>query len=270
MHLDTTLEEDVLDAQTQSQSRSRTPSYPHSPVLGVSPPHDVKVRQISQGVEDMKWQQAPQSQQEARSQSQPSLAPSQDAGETQGNIEASQAVFGSQSTQAPPSLPSCVDDATEDAEEAQDTASSLPHTRRASESDGGEPEKGLKRKLADRAASLGPESGPSTATPTAETAKRPRDDSDKDDNPRVSKRPSPPPEQSDEPTPAPETPAPKLVRTPSWRYAVLTSFAGRVHVVRFSSVPVCLCQGTERLLECSTQQSKTIYVTTREASSTAP
>lgn len=164
----------------------------------------------------MKWQQGPQSQQEARSDSQPSIAPSQDAGETQDNIEATQVVFVSQSTQPPPSLLSSVDDATEEAEEAQDTASSLPHTRRTSESDGGEPEKGLKRKLADRATSLGPESGPSTLTPTAETAKRPRDDADKDDNPRVSKRPSPPPEQNDQsppaPVPAPETPAPKLVR----------------------------------------------------------
>lgn len=214
MHLDTTLEEDVLDAQ--SQSRSRTPSYPQSPVLSVSPPHDVKVRQISQGVEDMKWQQGPQSQQEARSDSQLSITPSQDANEMQASIKATQAVSESQSAQAPPCSLSSVDDTTEDVEEAQDTASSLPHTRRTSESDGGETEKGLKRKLADRATSLGPESGPSTVTPSAETAKRPRDDADKDDNPRVSKRPSPPPEQNDEsppaPAPPPETPAPKLVR----------------------------------------------------------
>ena len=204
MHLDTTLEEDVLD--TQTQSRSRTPSHPHSPVLGVSPPHDVKVRQISQGVEDIKWQQGPHSQHEARS-DQPSITAFQDASQTQASE-----VFASQ----PPSSLLSVDDAAEDAEESQDTAPSLPHTRRASESDGGEPEKGLKRKLADRATSLGPESGPSTLTPNAETAKRPRDDADNDDNPRVSKRPSPPPEHSDEspqaPALGPETPTLKLVR----------------------------------------------------------
>lgn len=215
VHLDTTLEEDVQD--TQSQSRSRTPSHPHSPALSVSPPHDVKVRQISQGVEDMKWQQSLESQQESGPDSQPSIAPSQDAGETQSSIEPTQEVCVSQiSTQVPPSSVPPVEDATEEAEEARDIAFSLPHTRRASDSDGGEPDKGLKRKLADRAASLGPESGPSTITPTAETAKRPRDDSDKDDNPRVSKRPSPPPEQNGESAPAPaaapEIPAPKVVR----------------------------------------------------------
>ncbi|KAH0836784.1 hypothetical protein J3R83DRAFT_8535 [Lanmaoa asiatica] len=215
VHLDTTLEEDVLD--TQSQSRSRTPSHPHSPELSVSPPHDVKVRQISQGVEDMKWQQGLESQQEAGPNSQPSIAPSQDVGETQSSIETTQDVCASQFASAPPSSFVSVEDAIEEAEEARDTAPSLPHTRRASESDGGEPDKGLKRKLADRANSLGPESGPSTFTPTtAETAKRFRDDADEDDNPRVSKRPSPPPEQYEEPSPvpvsvpAPETPAPKL------------------------------------------------------------
>lgn len=214
MHLDTTLEEDVLDGQ--SQSRSRTPSHPHSPVLSVSPPHDVKVRQISQGVEDMKWQQSLESQQEAGPNSQPNIAPSQDVDETQSSIEPTQVVCGAGSTPAPSSSFVSVEDATEEAQEAQDIASSLPHTRRTSESDDSEPDKGLKRKLADRAASLGPESGPSMITPTTETAKRPRDDPDQDDNPRVSKRPSPPPEQNKEsppaPVSAPETPAPKLVR----------------------------------------------------------
>ncbi|KAF8448880.1 hypothetical protein L210DRAFT_1054843 [Boletus edulis BED1] len=211
VHLDTTLEEDAQDAQ--SQSRSRTPSHPHSPALSVSPPHDVKVRQISQGVEDMKWQQKSESQQDAGPNSQPDIAPSQDVGGTQNAIEPTQVVFGSQSAEEPPSSFVSVEDATAEAE-AQDTASSLPHTRRPSESDGGELDKGLKRKLADRATSLGPESAPSTLAPTAETVKRPRDDADKDDNPRVSKRPSPPPEQDEEsapmPVPAPETPAPKL------------------------------------------------------------
>ena len=252
MHLATTLEEDAQDGQ--SQSRSRTPSHPHSPVLSVSPPHDVKVRQISQGVEDIKWQQSlePQPDQDAGLDAQAlSIAPSQD----QSHIEATQVVFASQSTSGPPSSFVSVEDAAEEAEEAEDTASSLPHTRRTSESDGGEPEKGLKRKLADRATSLGAESGPSTLTPAAETAKRPRDDAHKDGNPRVSKRPSPPPEQHEEsaPAPPPKAPAPKPVRFPVVsRHVVSTQFVvGRVHVVRFYSVPVCLCQRTERLLERS-------------------
>lgn len=225
----------------QTQSRSRTPSQPHSPALSVSPPHEVKVRQISQGVEDMKWQQRLESQQDTGPNSQPSLAPSQDVDDTQAQIELTQAVFASQSTSGPPASSASVEEATEEAEEAEDTASSLPHTRRASESDSGEPEKGLKRKLADRATSTGPESGPSTLTPVAETAKRPRDDADKDDNPRVSKRPSPPPEQHEEPAPAlvpaPETPAPKPVRILSYHSCYIHS--------TWSSVDLC-----RTLLQC--------------------
>ena len=215
VHLATTLEEDAPDL-AQSRSPSRTPSHPHSPALSGSPPHDVKVRQISQGVEDIKWQQSLESQQDAVPNAQPNIALSQDTGDMQCHIEPTQAVLASQFTSGPPSSFASVEDVTEETEEAQDRASSLPHTRRPSDSDGGEPEKGLKRKLSDRATSLGPESGPSTLAPTAETAKRPRDDADKDDNPRVLKRPSPPPEQHEESTSAPmptsETPAPKLVR----------------------------------------------------------
>lgn len=169
----------------------------------------------------MKWQQGLELQQDVGPNAQPSIVPSLEVDDTQGDVEQTQGVFASQSTSGPPSSFVSVEEATEEAEEAEDTASSLPHTRRTSESDSGEPEKGLKRKLADRAASLGPESGPSTLTPTAETAKRPRDDSNKDDNPRVPKRPSPPPEQHEEsalaPVPIPETPAPKLVRSLSYR-----------------------------------------------------
>lgn len=232
----------------QSRSRSHTPPQPFprphhsdSPVLSVSPPHEVKVRQISQGVEDIKWQQQastcvePGSWQDAGLGSQPDvdIAPTRDPEEVQGRIDGPQSQsrfesqFESQSqtetqtqtqSQMPvPPPPPCsfvsVDEVTEEAEEAQDAASSLPRTRRTSDSDSGEPEKGLKRKLGDRATSLGPER---MATPTTETAKRPRDDADKDDNPRVLKRPSPPPEQNESsssaPVPTPETPSPKLVR----------------------------------------------------------
>ncbi|KAG8221062.1 hypothetical protein J3R82DRAFT_2575 [Butyriboletus roseoflavus] len=238
VHLDTTLEEDILDAQ--SQSRSRTPSHPHSPVLSVSPLHDVKVRQISQGVEDIKWQQSLDSQQEAAPGAQPDIAPSQDADETQRNTEATRVVCAFQSMPALSSSFAPVEDATEEAEEARDIASSLPHTRSASESDGGEPDKGLKRKLADRATSAGPDSGPSTISSTTETAKRPRDDADKDDNPRVSKRPSPPPEQNEgsppAPAPAPETPAPKLGGFMSYASAA-SPFASVKGQNVFSSAP---------------------------------
>ncbi|KIJ21003.1 hypothetical protein PAXINDRAFT_160411 [Paxillus involutus ATCC 200175] len=207
VHLDTTLEEDAVDVQ--SRSRSRTPSHPHSPALSVSPPHEVKVRQISQGVEDMKWQQSLPLQDERESLD----AEAEISSDKEHEIGATQVDLAEESTQVPPSSFTSNEDAAEEAEaEAEDTASSLPCTRRTSESDGGEPEKVLKRKLADRGTSQGPENLPSTATASVETVKRPRDDSDKDDNPRVLKRPSPPPEQEDKPPPppAPETSTPKF------------------------------------------------------------
>ncbi|KIK96772.1 hypothetical protein PAXRUDRAFT_825609 [Paxillus rubicundulus Ve08.2h10] len=202
VHLDTTLEEDPVDVQ--SRSRSRTPSHPHSPALSVSPPHEVKVRQISQGVEDMKWQQSLPHQDEPESLD----TEAEISSDKEHEIEATQVDLAEELIQVPPSSFTSNEDAAEEAEaEAEDMASSLPYTRRASESDG--PEKVLKRKLADRGTSQGPENLPSTAIASIETAKRPRDDSDKDDNPRVPKRPSPPPEQEDKPSLAPETSTPK-------------------------------------------------------------
>ncbi|KAG2130667.1 uncharacterized protein EDB93DRAFT_1094753 [Suillus bovinus] len=84
-------------------------------------------------------------------------------------------------------------DAEPDNGETHDVAPALPQARRPSDSDSGESEKGLKRKLADRGTSQGPEN--LVPLPSAEPTKRPRDDTNKDDNPRESKRPSPPPEQ---------------------------------------------------------------------------
>ena len=106
---------------------------------------------------------------------------------------------------APPSVtPS--QDAEPDPSEAQDVALGLLPSRHASDSDSGDSDKGLKRKLADRATSQGPEN--IVLLTSAESAKRPRDDTDKDDNPREPKRQSPPPEQN--PITA-ETSAPKFV-----------------------------------------------------------
>jgi Ran-binding protein 3 len=57
-------------------------------------------------------------------------------------------------------------------------------------SDSGDPDKSLKRKLADRGTSHGPENGDAVkATDDSETLKHARDE---DDNPRAKKRPTPP------------------------------------------------------------------------------
>ncbi|KAH9832541.1 uncharacterized protein C8Q71DRAFT_776937 [Rhodofomes roseus] len=79
--------------------------------------------------------------------------------------------------------------------------SSSPHSRRSSESEA-EAEKGLKRKLRDRTVSerFVPgevEEHTSATAPKAGATKRQRDDADSDANPRVTKRPTPPPEESE-------------------------------------------------------------------------
>lgn len=85
------------------------------------------------------------------------------------------------------------------------------HLRRHSDADSAERDKGLKRKLADRATSQGPQDSSQIPQVGAdmEPLKRHRDDVDNDDNPREGKRPSPPPESGPEPK---KTPASKLVR----------------------------------------------------------
>jgi Ran-binding protein 3 len=50
VHLDTTEEEEDFIAESRNSS--------DSPPLSISPPHEVKVRQISQGVEDLTWPNA--------------------------------------------------------------------------------------------------------------------------------------------------------------------------------------------------------------------
>lgn len=73
------------------------------------------------------------------------------------------------------------------------------HHRTFSESN----EKGLKRKFLERGTSQGPsEESEPTIKQVGEPLKRLRDDSDKDDNPRETKRPSPPPSPSRSPNAA--------------------------------------------------------------------
>jgi len=138
----------------------------------------------------------------------------------------------------PPSSVSSSQDAELDTGETQDAALGLPPANRPSDSDSGESDKGLKRKLADRGTSQGPEN--LVPLTSAEPYKRPRDDTDKDDNPRESKRPSPPPEQKPA---AAETSTPKLVRHLLLfeRPLLINFLSGRVYGLCCSSISVCCC-----------------------------
>ncbi|KAJ7091495.1 hypothetical protein B0H15DRAFT_836408 [Mycena belliarum] len=200
LQLDSTAEE---DDGAITLSRSPSPSI----AVSVSPPQEMKmrVRQISQGVEDLSWQNM----QNASPQKSTELAPFVDA-----RLEVESADGSAEikvDAVEPPSSDSAIDiPSTEDAPRPTSEPSSLVSAgvpSRDSDSDSGE--KGLKRKFLERGTSAGPpENGDDTKVP-AEPLKRLRDDPDKDENPRETKRPSPPPEPNARKSP-PLAASPKL------------------------------------------------------------
>ncbi|KAJ7140300.1 hypothetical protein C8R43DRAFT_1018194 [Mycena crocata] len=205
LHLDSTAEEEdgVI-------TRSRSPS----PVdVSVSPPQEMKmrVRQISQGVEDLSWQNMQQATPEKTS----ALAPFVDAQLEDSAIESADGSTEIKvDEEEPPSSDGAIDiHSTEDAirstsEPSSQVSVGMP-SRRDSDSDSGEKEKGLKRKFLERGTSAGPpENGDEPKAP-AEPLKRFRDDPDRDENPRETKRPSPPPEPNARTSPPPAA-TPKL------------------------------------------------------------
>lgn len=184
MYLESTKEED--GAASHSRSRSNSRSRP-------SPPHEVKVRQISQGVEDISWRRKKLADAAAAAQKDDiSREPSESL-----VVEP----IGGESVNPTPisnTPPAEVVASTTEAslDYNMDKSQDSIHTNRSSGSDNGDQEKGLKRKLADRATSHGPENGDLHKTTVVEPSKRAKDDVD--DNPRAKKRPTPPrtPEQA--------------------------------------------------------------------------
>ncbi|TFK39720.1 hypothetical protein BDQ12DRAFT_681098 [Crucibulum laeve] len=212
-HLASTKEEE--DGTTRSRSNS------NSPPLCVSPPQEmkIKVRQISQGVEDLSWRNF--------------KAPSPDRDMEDGTTEALvgtepiidreiSAASGDDSTKIKAdedqSSPKSISDDTQFSESIADvptTAATMSAddlsapSRVRSESENGD--KGLKRKYLERGTSQGPQENGEDATQPSEPLKRPRDDSEHDDNPRETKKPSPPPESKSPRRPSPPSPkVPKL------------------------------------------------------------
>jgi Ran-binding protein 3 len=234
VHLDGTAEED--DAPSESRN-----SY--SPPLSTSPPHEIKVRQISQGVEDINWRSNLTSQalndqeDELEAELDVEIDDENDGEDDDGGEENADVMT---SMNAPHSLSLLTNTQVEDRDlppqsntssqatmELHDEATAtvmdvhhdgppttqlsemetqpdltvtvngkpndLPMSRRGSESDGTEKEKGLKRKLGDRAISLGPNDAAAAfkVTTTLDPFKRSKDNSN--DSEETLKH-SPPPE----------------------------------------------------------------------------
>ncbi|KAF8727517.1 hypothetical protein AX14_007334 [Amanita brunnescens Koide BX004] len=208
LQLGTTVEEE--DATSQRSSNSS------SPPLGVSPPQEmkIKVRQISRGVEDLSWRknksESPEGLPRSNKREDDDVILSQSTGNgdhdeagkpldrDEDNETPPKSPVDSQMSQMSQSVPNIRFGAKE--HEAPRVAVSQ-HSRKNSESG----DKGLKRKYLERGTSQGPQDTSDLPKSPAEPTKRLRDDPDRDENPRETKRPSPPPEKPQTTVP-PSTP----------------------------------------------------------------
>lgn len=185
----------------------------------------MKVRQISQGVEDIRWQNKLHGHRAEEGIEEESGTMAGDGDGLLAAAEIEEASSTLQETQTeqtqlpedaemPPesntsSLDSVMDAPTVSSDEPPPTGPILEHP--ISDSEVAEKEQGLKRKMGDRAVSQGP---PNTLS-DSEPLKRLRDDADNDDAQRESKRPSPPPQkEAEQSKPTPPPPTPKLVCGP--------------------------------------------------------
>ena len=187
-----------------------------------SPPHETKMRQISEGVHGIEMKKTDQADDDHVVTSTP-FPTTEDAEDddkpppdlvepraTPPNDPAAPDVAQSE-TSASGAEPSAVNDEPPAPLDRPKRASAdyllpFPSSRRGSDSSG-EQEKGLKRKFGDRAVSesreaecIGKKASKKDVTDAATTSaagtKRTRDEEDKDQNPKEAKRPSPPPEKT--------------------------------------------------------------------------
>ncbi|KIK55703.1 hypothetical protein GYMLUDRAFT_47660 [Collybiopsis luxurians FD-317 M1] len=212
-------EEDSRHASGHHRSASNSSDGDSPPTtqadLGIasSPPQEmkIKVRQISQGVEDLTWRNLKKQKKDddhvasraigTALDEQENIA-SKDGDDLDNNDD--QAIMPDDgSVSAPPTT-------TQIASAASSARTSGSSSRRDSDSnlEGAASTLNLKRKYPDRGTSAEPTDSHLDATALASgsetSVKRPRDDSDKDDNPRETKRPTPPPlEKKDKPPPLP-------------------------------------------------------------------
>ncbi len=175
----------------------------------------IKVRQISRGVEDLSWRKNKSESPEGRprsTQREDSEVLASQSTVNEDRNEAGKPLDREEDNETPPKSPvdSQISQSTPDVRlraqehEAPQVAVSK-HSRRDSE--GGD--KGLKRKYLERGTSQGPQDTSDLPKSPAEPTKRLRDDPDRDENPRETKRPSPPPEKTQTKSPPP---TPKKVR----------------------------------------------------------
>lgn len=218
-HLDPTEEEE--DNGSGSGGSGST-----SPPIMVSPRQEmkIKVRQISQGVEDISWKNMQNIISDKDEDVEIDIETSEGTLEppleltTQKDKVNRHAVMVKDDGSPKSPDDSLLSQSTRNIRDGAMTSGNLsgtPNRLRAGSENG---EKGLKRKFLERGTSQGPTDNEEPSNHAPEPLKRPRDESDKDDNPRETKRPSPPP------SPPKLSPPPKTHKPvcSSW-YTVLLS-----------------------------------------------
>ena len=172
-----------------------------SPPISASPRQEMrnKVRQISQGVEDISWKNMQHATYdndedvEIDGASEATPEPSLKLTTQKDKVNCHAVMDGDDGFPSTPDISLL----SQSIQSVQDNVTIISSnlspdntpTRPRTSSESGE--KGLKRKFLERGTSQGPTDEESNHVP--EPLKRPRDESDKDDNPRETKRPSPPP-----------------------------------------------------------------------------
>ncbi|KAH9479236.1 Brefeldin A resistance protein [Psilocybe cubensis] len=212
-HLDPTEEEE--DGGSGSGSGS-----PPTPAALASPRQEMKrkVRQISRGVEDINWKNKKLNASEKDVELDADIdvvAPKLSSRQEHAAQVASQQSIDQDieiaEEDSPPKTPedSALSQSVQDVKSQDATmATEAPSSQESNHLSAGSTEnndKGLKRKFLERGTSHGPPENGESTNHVSEPLKRPRDESDKDDNPRESKRPTPPPSP-----PRPSPPSPKV------------------------------------------------------------
>ena len=186
----------------------------HSPRIAVSPRQEmkIKVRQISQGVEDIRWQNM-----------QHITDKDEDA---EIDVEASEVTL---------------EPALELIMSSDNLPPDTPNRLCAGPESG---EKGLKRKFLERGTSQGPMENEEPSNRAPEPLKRPRDESDKDDNPRETKRPSPPPSppRSSQPSKASKFVCFFFLFGCIILISISDVFAERIYGICICQLPICISQ----------------------------
>ena len=171
----------------------------------------IKVRQISQGVEDISWKNMQNATYdkdedvEIDGVSEATPEPALKLTTQKDKVNCHAVMDGDDSLPRTPDislLSQSIQNVQDNATTISSNSSPDTPTRPRTGSESGE--KGLKRKFLERGTSQGPTDEGSIHVP--EPLKRPRDESDKDDNPRETKRPSPPP--------SPRIPSPSRAHKP--------------------------------------------------------